>query len=313
MAERRDRSRIRSSPQDARLESLDQRLDQAQAEEARKAARAQARSQRVIRSAGLRILSEPDRQCRSAAALIGWVLDRLARDRAVVHAGLMFLGFGVGVRNVLRIAKQRPAGRAGEGLKEVKWRPNQDRPDAPVPDRSADRSGSSGSGNPFVFTNSALWMLIVLALHLRVHARRDEARACPRPLADRGRGLTGFINNRCSTPISAPQGRKYVPWVFTAFMFILFANLIGMMPFGDHPGRPSVHRHQPVHRHRRDGDHQLRDRAGGRLLEARLPFLLPVRAARHAVASMIPFIFADRVAQLPGAPVQPRRCGCSWR
>ena len=24
-----------------------------------------------------------------------------------------------------------------------------------------------------------------------------------------------------------PEGRKYVPWVFTVFMFILFANLIG--------------------------------------------------------------------------------------
>jgi F-type H+-transporting ATPase subunit a len=29
-----------------------------------------------------------------------------------------------------------------------------------------------------------------------------------------------------------PEGKKYVPWVFTVFMFILFSNLMGMMPFG---------------------------------------------------------------------------------
>jgi F-type H+-transporting ATPase subunit a len=33
-----------------------------------------------------------------------------------------------------------------------------------------------------------------------------------------------------------PEGRKYVPWVFTIFIFILFANLMGMMPFGIIPG-----------------------------------------------------------------------------
>src|SRR5438045_8457569 len=29
-----------------------------------------------------------------------------------------------------------------------------------------------------------------------------------------------------------PEGRKYLPWVFTAFIFLLFANLMGNMPFG---------------------------------------------------------------------------------
>src|SRR5688500_16454788 len=33
-----------------------------------------------------------------------------------------------------------------------------------------------------------------------------------------------------------PEGRKYLPWVFTIFIFILFANLMGMMPFGVVPG-----------------------------------------------------------------------------
>jgi F-type H+-transporting ATPase subunit a len=50
-------------------------------------------------------------------------------------------------------------------------------------------------------------------------------------------GVTGFITSMLETNVG-PEGRKYVPWVFTVFMFILFANLLGMMPFalvGAHP------------------------------------------------------------------------------
>jgi len=48
-------------------------------------------------------------------------------------------------------------------------------------------------------------------------------------------GITGFITSMIDTNIG-PEGRKYVPWVFTVFIFILFANLMGMMPFGVLPG-----------------------------------------------------------------------------
>jgi F-type H+-transporting ATPase subunit a len=43
-------------------------------------------------------------------------------------------------------------------------------------------------------------------------------------------GVTGFVSSMVTTNIG-PEGRKYIPWVFTVFMFILFANLLGMMPF----------------------------------------------------------------------------------
>ena len=44
-------------------------------------------------------------------------------------------------------------------------------------------------------------------------------------------GITSFVMSMIDTSIG-PEGRKYVPWVFTVFIFILFANLMGMMPFG---------------------------------------------------------------------------------
>ena len=42
------------------------------------------------------------------AALIGWLLDGWLGTRPWVMLALLFLGFGIAVRNVLWIAKQRP-------------------------------------------------------------------------------------------------------------------------------------------------------------------------------------------------------------
>jgi F-type H+-transporting ATPase subunit a len=95
--------------------------------------------------------------------------------------------------------------------------------------------GSWAEGSPFVFTNSALWMLIVLAtiwIFMMGGMKRDLV---PGRWQMAVEGVTGFINSMLDTNIG-PEGRKYVPWVFTVFMFILVANLMGMMPFGIVPG-----------------------------------------------------------------------------
>ena len=101
------------SPKDARLESLDQRLDSIKAEEERQAkGRMSAESQRVIKSAGMRILSVlvgyP-----LGGFLIGWVLDQWLGTFPWLSLGSMFLGFGLAFREVWRSANQRP--KAGNG------------------------------------------------------------------------------------------------------------------------------------------------------------------------------------------------------
>jgi F-type H+-transporting ATPase subunit a len=48
-------------------------------------------------------------------------------------------------------------------------------------------------------------------------------------------GLTGFVGGIATQSIG-PEGRRYLPWIFTAFVFILFSNWIGAMPFGIVPG-----------------------------------------------------------------------------
>ena len=97
------------SPKDARLSSLDARLDRIKAgKEADDRRRVSAESQRVIKSAGMRILSDliglP-----FGAALIGWLIDRWAGTTPWVMLVMMFLGFGLAVRSVLRVANNRSA------------------------------------------------------------------------------------------------------------------------------------------------------------------------------------------------------------
>ena len=85
-------------------------------------------------------------------------------------------------------------------------------------------------GSPFVFTNSALWMLIVLGLIWLFMLGGMKRALVPGRWQVAVEGVTGFVTSMLETNVG-PEGRKYVPWVFTIFMFILFANLLGMMPF----------------------------------------------------------------------------------
>ena len=94
------------SPEDARLTSLNKRLKQAQLEEAARSGRPDVeRSRQVVRSAGMRILQDlvglP-----LGGFVVGWVLDRLFGTLPWLTLAMLFLGFGVAVRNVMRIAKQ---------------------------------------------------------------------------------------------------------------------------------------------------------------------------------------------------------------
>jgi F-type H+-transporting ATPase subunit a len=92
-------------------------------------------------------------------------------------------------------------------------------------------------GTPFVFTTSALWMLVILALIWLFMLGGMRRQLVPGRWQAAVEGVTGFVESMLSSSVG-PQGRKFVPWVFTIFMFILFANLLGLMPFalaGVHP------------------------------------------------------------------------------
>ncbi len=92
------------------------------------------------------------------------------------------------------------------------------------------------AGHSIAFTNSAAWMaatLIALWVFMMGGMKRDLV---PGRWQMAVEGFTGFVTDMMDTSIG-PKGRRFVPYVFSLFMFILFANLLGMLPtalFGVH-------------------------------------------------------------------------------
>ncbi len=87
------------------------------------------------------------------------------------------------------------------------------------------------AGFNIAFTNSALWMLItvvVLAIFVAGGMRRQVVPGRWQMMVE---SFTGFIDDMLEANIGK-AGRKYVPYVFSLFMFILFANLLGLLPLG---------------------------------------------------------------------------------
>ncbi|HYI48828.1 MAG TPA: F0F1 ATP synthase assembly protein I [Allosphingosinicella sp.] len=96
------------SPQDARLASLDERLRQAQADEAARTGGHKTGAAPYYRSPAYRVLSVivgyP-----LGCALIGVAIDRFAGTRAA-WVVMLFVGFGVAMWEVFKISKQAPKG-----------------------------------------------------------------------------------------------------------------------------------------------------------------------------------------------------------
>ncbi|MEW4447731.1 F0F1 ATP synthase subunit A [Qipengyuania sp. JC766] len=94
-----------------------------------------------------------------------------------------------------------------------------------------------GSGINIAFTNSALWMAITTVVLIAFVWGGMKRQLVPGRWQMAVESFTGFIDDMLEVNIGK-AGKKYVPYVFSLFMFILFANLLGLMPvgiFGIHP------------------------------------------------------------------------------
>ena len=95
-------------PPDARLESLDERLERLQQAEARRTEVRQPNpSDRLWQQLFGHLIGAP-----VGGAVIGWGLDSLAatlghRTFPTFFLLMLFFGFGVGVRNIMRLSKTR--------------------------------------------------------------------------------------------------------------------------------------------------------------------------------------------------------------
>ena len=98
-------------PPDARLESLDKRLDKMRQAEAAKTVKAQGDpNYRVGQLVLSHLVGAP-----LGGGILGWVLDHWLGTRPWLMLILLFLGFAVGIRNVLLISRTPPGQNPGAG------------------------------------------------------------------------------------------------------------------------------------------------------------------------------------------------------
>ncbi|MEL7189103.1 MAG: F0F1 ATP synthase subunit A [Pseudomonadota bacterium] len=87
------------------------------------------------------------------------------------------------------------------------------------------------AGVNIAFTNSTMWMAITTVLLVVFVAGGMKRELVPGRWQMAVEFFTGFIDDMLDANIGK-AGRKYVPYVFTLFMFILFGNLLGLLPLG---------------------------------------------------------------------------------
>lgn len=102
---------VPTSSRDARLNSLDERLNRAEKVEDKRRPVIDATAN--VRASGARALQGLVGMP-LGGALIGWLLDRLAGTAPWIMLALMFTGFAGAVLDMIRISKSRPDSGAGK-------------------------------------------------------------------------------------------------------------------------------------------------------------------------------------------------------
>jgi F-type H+-transporting ATPase subunit a len=85
------------------------------------------------------------------------------------------------------------------------------------------------------FTNSALFMVITLLLIWLFMLGGMKRQLVPGRWQVMVEGLTGFIQSMVDVNIG-PKGKRFTPYIFSLFTFILVANFLGLMPLAIIPG-----------------------------------------------------------------------------
>ena len=84
-------------------------------------------------------------------------------------------------------------------------------------------------GYDLSFTNSALFMVVTGALLALFVAGGLRRRLIPGRWQVAVEGMVSFIDDMMRVNIG-PEGKKFAPYIFSLFFFILFANVIGVLP-----------------------------------------------------------------------------------
>lgn len=79
---------------------------------------------------------------------------------------------------------------------------------------------------------AALLCIATMLLALRGHKQKTEGGRAPKGFANGLEALVLYLRNEVVLPNVGHHGNGYVPFLLTLFFFILFANLLGLIPYG---------------------------------------------------------------------------------
>ncbi len=79
---------------------------------------------------------------------------------------------------------------------------------------------------------AALLCIATMLLALRGHKQKTEGGRAPKGLANGLEAVVLYIRNEVILPNVGHHGNGYVPFLLTLFFFILFANVLGLIPYG---------------------------------------------------------------------------------
>jgi F-type H+-transporting ATPase subunit a len=79
---------------------------------------------------------------------------------------------------------------------------------------------------------AALLCCAVLITAAAAHTRHSHAVGRPKGFAAGIEAMVLYLRNEVALPNVGHHGEKYVPFILTLFFFILFANLLGLIPYG---------------------------------------------------------------------------------
>jgi F-type H+-transporting ATPase subunit a len=82
---------------------------------------------------------------------------------------------------------------------------------------------------------AALICATVLILGARSQRRHIAAGRAPKGVSNGVEAIVLYIRNEVIIPNVGPNGNAFVPFVLTLFFFILFANMLGLVPYGSTP------------------------------------------------------------------------------
>ena len=79
---------------------------------------------------------------------------------------------------------------------------------------------------------AAFLCIVTTLLALRAHNRKTREGKAPSGLGNGLEALVLYLRNEVIIPNVGAHGNGYVPYLLTLFFFILFANLLGLVPYG---------------------------------------------------------------------------------